>query len=256
MKKAKQARKRTRKVVRRVSKATCRRVLRAAGIAGSRSPIRVGRERVQGSCGSRHLLSMPRTTVKAWPSRSRRSLPTSPDDVLAIRNLLMRHKERPRITARAKMRLRTRCRLARGRLPLQEPDAPQHLREGKIPSPGRTAQAAGLGQGNRPARRDPVRGPRCGRQGGHDQAVHGAPEPSWRACRGAGEAERGSAASGTSSVMSQHLPTPARSCCSTAAGTTAPASSVSWASARDAEYESSCARCRSSSATWCVAASI
>ncbi len=35
----------------------------------------------------------------------------------------------------------------------------------------------------------------------------------------------------------QHLPAPGRSCCSTAAGTTARASSGSWASARQPEYE-------------------
>ena len=43
-------------------------------------------------------------------------------------------------------------------------------------------------------------------------------------------------ASGTSSAMCSTCPATARSCCSTAAGTTAPASSASWAFASDAEY--------------------
>ncbi len=50
-------------------------------------------------------------------------------------------------------------------------------------------------------------------------------------------------------------PPPARSCCSTAPGTTAPASSASWAFAATMNIASSCARPPSSSATWCAAAS-
>ena len=41
--------------------------------------------------------------------------------------------------------------------------------------------------------RDPLRRPRCGRQGRHHQALHGAPEPARRACGGAGEALGGGA---------------------------------------------------------------
>ena len=46
-----------------------------------------------------------------------------------------------------------------------------------------------------------------------------------------------SARSGTSSATSPTCPPPARSSCSTAVGTTAPASSTSWASAPQDEYE-------------------
>ena len=42
--------------------------------------------------------------------------------------------------------------LARRRLPLQEPDVAQELREAEVPAAGRAAEAAGLGQGDRPAR--------------------------------------------------------------------------------------------------------
>jgi hypothetical protein len=68
-----------------------------------------------------------------------------------------------------------------------------HLREAEVPPAGRTAQAAGLGQGDRPARGDPVRGARRGRQGRHHQALHGAPEPARCARGGAGKAQRGRA---------------------------------------------------------------
>ena len=44
---------------------------------------------------------------------------------------------------------------------------------------------------------------------------------------------------------------PAKSCCSTAAGTTAPASSASWASAPRPSTRSSSAPCRNSSGCWC-----
>src|SRR5262249_19396412 len=52
-----------------------------------------------------------------------------------------------------------------------------------------------------------------------------------------------------------HLPAAGRSCCSIAAGTTAPASNESWASARLRRSRSSSAPCRSSSACWCARAS-
>ncbi len=53
----------------------------------------------------------------------------------------------------------------------------------------------------------PVRGPRRRGQGRHDQAVHGAPEPARVHGRRAAQADASaSAASGTSSATSQHLP--------------------------------------------------
>ena len=73
---------------------------------------------------------------------------------------------------------------------------------------------------------DRVRGPGRRRQGRHDQAVHGAPEPARRAGGRAGEADRARAArSGTSSATSSTCRPPGRSSCSTGPGTTAPASS-------------------------------
>jgi hypothetical protein len=103
----------------------------------------------------------------------------------------------------------------------------KQLREAEVPPAGGVAEAAGLGQGHRPAGGDPVRGPRRGRQGRHDQALHGTPEPARCARGGAGKAERGR----TRPVVlpALHLApahAAARSCCSTAAGTTAPASSA------------------------------
>jgi hypothetical protein len=52
------------------------------------------------------------------------------------------------------------------------------------------AETAELGEGDRPARRHPVRGPRRRRQGRHHQALHGAPEPARRARRRARKANR------------------------------------------------------------------
>ena len=107
----------------------------------------------------------------------------------------------------------------------------------------RAAEAAELGQGDRRADRHPLRGPRRRRQGRHDQAVHGAPQPARRAGRRAGEAHRArAAASGTSSATSRTCRRPGRSCCSTGPGTTGPASSGSWASAPTTSTWSSCAQ--------------
>ena len=59
--------------------------------------------------------------------------------------------------------------------------------------------------------------------------------------------ERRAHRSGTSSATSSSCRRPARSCCSTAAGTTGPASSGSWASAPSRSTSASCASARSSS---------
>ena len=76
-----------------------------------------------------------------------------------------------------------------------------------VPPAGRAGQAAGLGRGQAPQGRDPLRGPRRGRQGRRDQAHHAAPEPARRAasprCR---RRTTASARSGTSSATSPHLP--------------------------------------------------
>ena len=87
-----------------------------------------------------------------------------------------------------------------------------------------------------PARRDPLRGSGRGGQGRHDQAVHGAPQPARRARRRAREADaESSRGSGTSSATCSTCRRAARSCSSTGPGTTAPASSGSWASAPTSE---------------------
>ncbi len=72
--------------------------------------------------------------------------------------------------------------------------------------------------------------------------------PRYRAGRGA-RARPPSARgrSGTSSATSRTCRPPGRSSCSTAAGTTGPASSASWASAPTTSTRSSCAPARSSS---------
>ena len=67
-----------------------------------------------------------------------------------------------------------------GALSVPQPAVAAQLRAAEVPAAGRAAEAAGLGQGDRRARRDPVRGPRRRRQGRHDQALHGAPEPARR----------------------------------------------------------------------------
>ena len=72
-----------------------------------------------------------------------------------------------------------------------------------------------------------VRGARRRRQGRHDQALRGAPQSAPRPRRGTAQADRDrGAASGTSSATPRSCRRPARSCCSTAPGTIAPASSA------------------------------
>ena len=71
----------------------------------------------------------------------------------------------------------------------------------KYDAAGRAAEVPVLDAGRRRPARGPLRGPGRRRQGRHDQAVHGAPEPAGCPCRGADEADRRpSRASGTSSA--------------------------------------------------------
>ena len=108
----------------------------------------------------------------------------------------------------------------------------------------------------RRAHRRPLRRPRCGRQGRHHQALHGAPESARRPRRRAGETDRPRThANGTSSAISKTCRPAAKSCSSTAPGTTAPVSSASWASARPTTISNSCASAPISSACWCAPAS-
>ena len=88
-------------------------------------------------------------------------------------------------------------------------------------------QGAAVGALDRPARRDPLRGTRRRRQGRHDQARHPVPQPAHRrASSPCLPRPSDSAPSGTSSATSSIFQPPARSCSSTAAGTTVPASSA------------------------------
>ena len=123
------------------------------------------------------------------------------------------------------------------------------LREGARTPAGGARAPTGVDRPRGPEGGRAVRGPRHGRQGRHDQAHHREDQPAhgaapWRSAR----RPSASARSGTSSATSPTCPPPARSSCSTAAGTTAPASSTSWASARRTSTRSSCAPARSSSA--------
>ena len=121
----------------------------------------------------------------------------------------------------------TRRGLARRRLSLPQPDVAQVLRGSQVPPAGRAAETAGVGQGDRRTGRDPVRGARCRRQGRHDQALHGAPEPA-RCPRGrAREAERSRARTVVLPAL-RRAPADGRRDrrSSTAPGTTGPASSA------------------------------
>ena len=93
------------------------------------------------------------------------------------------------------------------RIPLQGAYAPAGLRAAQGPAAGRTAQDAGLGQGDRPEDRRPVRGSRRRRQGRHDQALHGTSQSARRhassPCRSRPSA---SARSGIFQRYIEHLP--------------------------------------------------
>ena len=97
----------------------------------------------------------------------------------------------------------------------------------------RADQAAGVGAATTASRSWCMfEGRDAAGKGGVDQAHHRAAQPAHLPRRGARHADRdASAGSGTSSATSRICRPRARSSCSTAAGTTAPASSASWASA-------------------------
>ena len=104
---------------------------------------------------------------------------------------------------------------------------PHRLFQGAVAAAGRTGQVAGLGAARKAEGRRAVRRPRLRRQGRRDQAHHPAPQSARSAasprCRRRTSAN---ARNGISSAMSRICRPAARSCCSTAAGTTAPASSA------------------------------
>ena len=104
---------------------------------------------------------------------------------------------------------------------------PAALFQGAVPPAGRTGEAAGLGAAPQAQGRRDVRGPRCRRQGRRDQAHHPAAQPARLPGRGAAGAERARAHAMVLPALRRRTCRPAaRSCCSTAAGTTAPASSA------------------------------
>ena len=115
--------------------------------------------------------------------------------------------------------------VARG-LPVRPADVAQRVRGQQAAAADRAAEGPGVAAGDRPEARRPLRGPRRGRQGRDDQAVHRAPQPP-RDLRGGADGARASASagSGTSSATCSTCRRGARSCCSTARGTTGPASS-------------------------------
>ncbi len=74
--------------------------------------------------------------------------------------------------------------------PYEERLGPQAVREGEARPADRAAQAPAAHQGHRRPAGHRLRGPRRGRQGRHDQALHREPEPARRPDRGPGEADR------------------------------------------------------------------
>ena len=105
------------------------------------------------------------------------------------------------------------------------------------PAPGRAGRAAAVGDGNRAAARRGLRGPGRRGQGRHDQARHRVPQPPRRPDRRAARPDRARADPVVLPALRRRTcPPRARSSCSTGPGTTGPASSGSWASARPTEY--------------------
>ncbi len=97
------------------------------------------------------------------------------------------------------------------------------VREGAAAPADGARVPAGVDRRRRAAPGGAVRGPRHRRQGRRHQAHHRLPEPAHLPRRGASpRPASASARSGTSSATSRICRPPARSCCSTAAGTTAP----------------------------------
>ena len=144
---------------------------------------------------------------------------------------------------------RTQSRLARRRLSLPQPDAASYLRAAEVPAAGRTARC-------RPGSRKPAR--RWSSLRGRDAAGKGGTIKRFMEHlnpRGARvvalekptEVERGQ---WYFQRYVQHLPTNGEIVLLDRSGTTAPASSASWASATTTNTPSSCARCPSSNACW------
>ena len=110
VKKAKQARKRTRKVVRRVSKGDVPPRLSAAGIAEFSISESVSAANESKAHAVRDILSHAAKNDGKGMAESFEAIlaGASPDDVLALRNLLMRHEEEATASPPAEVRHRTR----------------------------------------------------------------------------------------------------------------------------------------------------
>ena len=145
--------------------------------------------------------------------------------------------------------------LARGHLSLPPPHAAAQLRKAEVRAAGRAAQAAGLGQGHRPARGDPVRGARRGRQGRDHQAHDGTPEPARRARGRAGKPSDTERGQWYFQRYVQHLPTAGEIVMFDRSWYNRAGVERVMGFCDQAEYLSSCVRCRTSSGTWCPAAS-
>ena len=98
-----------------------------------------------------------------------------------------------------------------------------------VPAARRTGQAAGLGGLDPAEGRHHLRGAATPPARQRHQAHHPAPEPPRVPRGGAARAQRPRTHAVVLPALCPHLPAAAKWCCSTAAGTTAPAWSASWA---------------------------
>ena len=73
----------------------------------------------------------------------------SPDDVAQLRKVLLHHEDADRALRREHDDAELAADWRDGGYPYQQPDVAQDLRAAEVPAAGRTAEAAGLGQGHR-----------------------------------------------------------------------------------------------------------
>ena len=84
---------------------------------------------------------------------------TSPDDFGTLRRVILEQDEPVYGTIPMGTDDELVDALAQRRLPVPQPDVAQGVRGAEVPPAGGAAEAPGLGEGHRPACRDPVRGP-------------------------------------------------------------------------------------------------
>ena len=139
--------------------------------------------------------------------------------------------------------------LAQRRVSLPQPHVAQGVRGPEVPPPGRAVEAAGVGEGLGPTSRHARSRAETRRaRAARSSASWSTSTRAARASSRSRSRHRSSRASGTSSATCSTSRRAARSCSSTAPGTTGPASSGSWGSAPTTSSPSSCGRRRSSSA--------